>query len=69
MKPQVIDELQGREMGLRELGELIKVHVVPYNKLWKMTADAKVLSAVALYEMGRKEGLIPSPHLGWLRGV
>lgn len=60
MEPQVIDELQGKEMGLREHGELIKVHVVPYDKLWKMTADAKVLSAVTLYEMGRKEGLISS---------
>ncbi|CAM8946568.1 unnamed protein product [Rhodiola kirilowii] len=55
---RVISELQGREMGLREHGELINVHVVPYNKLWRVTSDAKVLMAVALYEMAIKEGLL-----------
>lgn len=56
---EIISTLQGKEMGLRDHGELIKVHVVPYDKLWRMTADAKVLSAVALYEMAKKEGLLP----------
>ncbi|KAJ6807531.1 putative nudix hydrolase 14, chloroplastic [Iris pallida] len=56
---EIISALQGKEMGLRDHGELIKVHVVPYDKLWRMTADAKVLSAVALYEMAKKEGLLP----------
>ncbi|KAJ6823072.1 putative nudix hydrolase 14, chloroplastic [Iris pallida] len=41
---EIISALQGKEMGLRDHGELIKVHVVPYDKLWRMTADAKVLS-------------------------
>uniref|UniRef100_A0A7N0V687 Nudix hydrolase domain-containing protein n=1 Tax=Kalanchoe fedtschenkoi TaxID=63787 RepID=A0A7N0V687_KALFE len=57
---RVISELQGRQMGLREHGELINVHVVPYKKLWRATADAKVLMAVALYEMALKEGLLPT---------
>ncbi|CAA6656242.1 unnamed protein product [Spirodela intermedia] len=56
----VIDALRGKEMGLRDHGELIKVHVVPYRKLWRMTADSKVLSAVALYEMAIRDGLLPS---------
>lgn len=45
-------------MGLRDHGELIKVHVVPYNKLWRLTADAKALAAVALYEMAKRDGLL-----------
>ncbi|KAJ4831664.1 Nudix hydrolase 14, chloroplastic [Turnera subulata] len=56
----IISQLQGKETGLREHGELIKVRVVPYSKLWRMTADAKVLMAVALYEMANREGLLPS---------
>ncbi|KAK2989137.1 hypothetical protein RJ640_027211 [Escallonia rubra] len=51
--------LQGKEMGLREGGELIKVHVAPYENLWRMTADAKALTAIALFEMAKKEGLLP----------
>lgn len=57
--PQVISDLQGREMGLRDYGDLIKVHVVPYKKLWRTTADSKVLVAIALYEMAIKDGLLP----------
>uniref|UniRef100_A0A9I9CLY0 Nudix hydrolase domain-containing protein n=1 Tax=Cucumis melo TaxID=3656 RepID=A0A9I9CLY0_CUCME len=57
---ETIAELQGKETGLRDHGELIKVHVVPYEKLWRVTADAKALMAIALYEMAQKEGLLPS---------
>ncbi|KAI9076672.1 hypothetical protein K1719_041437 [Acacia pycnantha] len=56
---ETITQLQGKETGLREHGELIKVRVVPYKKLWRTTADSKVLMAVALFEMGTKEGLLP----------
>lgn len=55
----IINELQGKQTGLREHGELIKVHVVPYKKLWQMTTDAKTLTAIALYEMAKREGLLP----------
>lgn len=55
----IITQLQGKETGLRDHGELIKVRVVPYEKLWYMTADAKVLAAIGLYEMGKKQGLLP----------
>eukprot|EP00268_Persea_americana_P035139 TRINITY_DN3469_c0_g1_i1.p2 TRINITY_DN3469_c0_g1~~TRINITY_DN3469_c0_g1_i1.p2 ORF type:complete len:129 (-),score=27.30 TRINITY_DN3469_c0_g1_i1:419-805(-) len=58
---EVITALQGKEMGLREHGELIKVHVVPYDKLWRLTADGKALAAIALYEMAKREGLLPDP--------
>lgn len=57
---EVITHLQGKETGLREHGELIKVHVVPYKNLWRTTADCKALVAVALLEMAMKEGLLPS---------
>ncbi|XP_040365154.1 nudix hydrolase 14, chloroplastic isoform X2 [Rosa chinensis] len=56
---EIIEQLQGKETGLREHGELIKVHVVPYERLWCMTADAKVLAAIALYEMSKREGILP----------
>ncbi|XP_044487657.1 nudix hydrolase 14, chloroplastic isoform X1 [Mangifera indica] len=56
---EVITQLQGKETGLREHGELIKVCVVPYRKLWQITPDAKVLTAIALYEMAQREGLLP----------
>lgn len=58
MDKEIIEQLQGKETGLREHGELIKLRVVPYEKLWCMTADAKVLSAIALYEMAQREGLL-----------
>ncbi|KAK3012155.1 hypothetical protein RJ639_010454 [Escallonia herrerae] len=56
---EVITQLQGKQMGLREHGELIKVHVAPYENLWRMTADAKALMAIALFEMAKKESLLP----------
>ncbi|WVZ25175.1 hypothetical protein V8G54_003719, partial [Vigna mungo] len=57
---EIITQLQGKETGLREHGELIKVRVVPYKKLWHTTADCQVLVAVALFEMAMKEGLLPT---------
>ncbi|KAF7134731.1 hypothetical protein RHSIM_Rhsim08G0184400 [Rhododendron simsii] len=56
---EVIVQLQGKETGLRERGELIVVHVVDYENLWRVTADAKTLVAIALYEMAKKRGLLP----------
>lgn len=55
---ETLKMLQGKETGLRDHGELIKVHVVPYDKLWRTTSDAKVLCAIALYEMAKKDGLL-----------
>ncbi len=52
-------QLQGKETGLRDHGELIKVRVVPFKNLWRITADSKVLMAIALYEMAKREGLLP----------
>ncbi|XP_077235120.1 nudix hydrolase homolog 14 [Tasmannia lanceolata] len=59
VEQDVIAALHGKEMGLREHGELIKVHVVRYDKLWRMTADVKALTAIALYEMAKREGFLP----------
>lgn len=60
MDKEIIMQLQGKETGLRDHGELIKVRVVPYRELWRTTPDAKVLTAIALYEMASKEELLPS---------
>lgn len=43
---QIITQLQGKETGAREHGELIKGRVVPYREHWRTTADAKVLCPV-----------------------
>ncbi|XP_057854217.2 nudix hydrolase 14, chloroplastic isoform X3 [Cryptomeria japonica] len=59
VKKEVIDALHGQETGLRDHGELIKLHVVPYTTLWRVTADAKALAAITLYEMAKREGLLP----------
>ncbi|RRT32819.1 hypothetical protein B296_00054119 [Ensete ventricosum] len=59
VEEEIISVLQGKEMGLRDHGELIKVHVVPYHMLWRVTADAKALAAIALYEMAKRNGLLP----------
>ncbi|CAN1333014.1 Nudix hydrolase 14, chloroplastic [Linum perenne] len=55
---EVITQLQGKETGLRDHGEMIKVRVVDYETLWRMTPDAKALMAIALYEMAKKQGLL-----------
>ncbi|KAH9311886.1 hypothetical protein KI387_026921, partial [Taxus chinensis] len=59
VKKEVIDALHGQETGLCDHGELIKLHIVPYTKLWRVTADSKALAAITLYEMAKKEGLLP----------
>jgi len=59
VKEEVITALHGKEMGLRDHGELIKVHIAPYHKLWRLTADVKALTAIALYEMAKRDGLLP----------
>lgn len=58
MDKEIIRQLQGKETGLRDHGELIQVRVVPYRDLWRKTADAKVLTAIALYEMAKRDGLL-----------
>ncbi|VFQ66340.1 unnamed protein product [Cuscuta campestris] len=60
MSKEEMRNLHGKETGLRDHGELIKVHLVPYDRLWRATADAKTLSAIALYEMAKREGLLPA---------
>ncbi|CAN6191700.1 unnamed protein product [Urochloa humidicola] len=57
---ETIRSLQGKETGLRDHGELIKLRVVLYSQLWQSTADTKALCAIALYEMAKREGLLPS---------
>lgn len=61
VKQEVIDSLQGQQTGLQDHGEFIRVRVVPYKTLWQATADSKVLAAVALYEMAKREGVLRDP--------
>ncbi|KAG2276096.1 hypothetical protein Bca52824_058651 [Brassica carinata] len=59
VEQETIRQLQGKETGLREHGEFIKVRLVPYRELWRKTADAKVLMSIGLYEMAQRVGLVP----------
>lgn len=59
VEQETIRQLQGKETGLREHGEFIKVRLLPYRELWRKTADAKVLTSIGLYEMALREGLVP----------
>ncbi|CAF2042738.1 unnamed protein product [Brassica napus] len=59
VEQETIKQLQGKETGLREHGEFIKVRLVPYRELWRKTADAKVLMSIGLYEMAQRVGLVP----------
>ncbi|XP_010455619.1 PREDICTED: nudix hydrolase 14, chloroplastic [Camelina sativa] len=59
VEQETIRHLQGKETGLREHGEFIKVRLIPYRELWRKTADAKVLVSIGLYEMAQREGLLP----------
>ncbi|KAJ7563048.1 hypothetical protein O6H91_03G094700 [Diphasiastrum complanatum] len=61
VKQEVVESLEGQRTGLVDHGELIKVRVVPYPELWRATSDAKALAAIALYEMSKKEGILPPP--------
>ncbi|CAH8273047.1 unnamed protein product [Arabidopsis lyrata] len=60
VEKETIRQLQGKETGLREHGEFIKVRLIPYRELWRKTADAKVLMSIGLYEMAQREGLVSS---------
>ena len=66
----MIDSLQGQDTGLKDHGELIKVHVVPYDTLWCISSDSKVLAAIAIYETALRLNLLPaapnSPDLSHL---
>jgi ADP-sugar diphosphatase len=35
--------MQGRLTGLRDEGELITLHVIPYEEAWKISGDMKVM--------------------------
>ena len=58
-RKQELLDLQGKATGLREEGEIITLQVVPFEDLWRQTADAKALSALALYDRLMAAGLIP----------
>ncbi|KAL1605258.1 hypothetical protein SLS60_004802 [Paraconiothyrium brasiliense] len=54
---QEIENLQSRNTGLREEGEVITLKVVPFKNLWREGGrDAKCLAALGLYENLKREG-------------
>ncbi|KAF3003762.1 hypothetical protein E8E13_009900 [Curvularia kusanoi] len=56
---QEIEDLRGKLTGQRTQGEMITLHLVRYDDLWREGArDAKTLAAWALYEGLNREGAI-----------
>jgi len=53
---EFLSTLQGRLTGLRSHGELITLEVLELDQLWRITPDAKALSALWLYKQLEKEG-------------
>jgi len=45
-----LDAMQGKATGLLEEGEVIKLRLVEYDQVWKICADAKLLSSMFLCE-------------------
>jgi len=45
-----LNDMQGRIHGKSDEGEHIQLHVIPFEEGWKRTGDAKLLSAMFLYE-------------------
>lgn len=56
---QELENMKGRLSGLRDHGELITLQVVPFDDIWKLTADAKALCALFLLQQLRREEKVP----------
>mmetsp|Transcript_13815 Transcript_13815/g.22886 ORF Transcript_13815/g.22886 Transcript_13815/m.22886 type:complete len:298 (-) Transcript_13815:87-980(-) len=56
---QQLKSLRGRLTGKRAEGEDIVLHVVSYDQAWRMSGDAKCLSAMFLIERLRADGKLP----------
>jgi len=55
-------DLEGKYSGLMEEGEIITLHIVPLENLWKSTPDGKTLAAYCLYEKLKHAGTL-EPYL------
>ena len=74
MAREKLDELQGRQTGVSEEGEKIKVKVIPFGDLARTAPDMKALSALTLYEQYnkmqyRKTQQMPGSSSDWRRLV
>lgn len=43
VSPQEINDMRGRLAGLREQGELITLHVVPFEDVWRLSGDSNAM--------------------------
>lgn len=57
---EYISQLEGAKRGLISAGELITLHVIPLEDIWKVCPDGKTLCAVLLYEKLLHAGKIPA---------
>jgi ADP-sugar diphosphatase len=56
---EMLARIDGKLTGAAEEGEAIKLQILPLEQLWRMSPDAKTLSAVCFYERLRACGRIP----------
>ncbi|TGZ82712.1 hypothetical protein EX30DRAFT_354101 [Ascodesmis nigricans] len=56
VKSETLKEWQGKLTGLRDRGEKITLKLVKLEDVWRETADAKALAAIALYDGLMKDG-------------
>lgn len=56
-----LDAMKGRLAGERAQGELITLHVVPFDEAWRISGDSKCLCAMFMLEKLRAEGKVPAP--------
>lgn len=56
-----INELNGKLTGVAAEGESIKLEILPFEKLWRSSSDAKALAALSLYKQLKKAGELPDP--------
>ena len=56
-----LDAMKGRLAGEREHGELITLHIVPFDEAWRISGDSKCLCAMFMLEKLRAEGKVPAP--------
>ncbi|CAB9513906.1 keto reductase family 1 member C1 homolog [Seminavis robusta] len=58
--PEQLQNLQNKIIPATEFGETINLHVVPWEKVWKISGDSKTMIAMFLLNQLRAEGKVPA---------
>lgn len=58
---QQLQRMKGRLGGLQDEGEMITLHVVPFDDVWRVSGDSNAMCGLFLLDQLRKDGRIPAP--------